>query len=161
MPRKKAARRKAEPEIIYFIGQIERSALSYGINHYHHKHDPLRPYSRSLHLYGRMLYPERLRAHDLEVWLMGKSELVEEPGELGRALATLEKRGDKIDVTVLTPIEYIRTLSEAFHDDRLHIVAARGPALSRNGSVLIDIAFENRAYFEDYWGEALPLLDQP
>lgn len=158
MPRKKAAR-KAEPEIIYFIGQIERSALSYGINHYHHKHEPLRPYSRTLHLYGRMLFPEGLRAHDLEVWLMGKTELVEEPGELHRTVASLEKRGDKIDISALTPIEYVRTLSEAFHDGRMHIVAARGPALSRNGSLLIDIAFENRTYFEDYWGEALPQLD--
>ncbi len=73
------ARRKLKPpaQIGYFFGVIERSALSYGINHYHHKRDEPRPYSRSLKLFGRMEYPETMRGATLEVWLIGKNSLID------------------------------------------------------------------------------------
>lgn len=157
---KTSRRRKQAPEIIDFFARIERGALRYGINHYHHKHDAPRPYSRTLHLYGRMLHPDALRGMALEVWLIGKADLVEEPTEtLHPIVADLQKRGAEIVMSALVPIEYITTLSQAFHDGRLQIVAARGPALRRGSSLLTDLSFEELRSFEDNWGAALPSLD--
>jgi hypothetical protein len=152
-------RRALKEPVEDYIALITHAALSYGINHYHHKLEPLRPYSRTLRLHGRAAYPAILRGLPFDAHLYGRL-LDEEPRQsLERSVGVLNKRSGELEIVAEVPIEFIVTLSTAFHDGRLSVVAARGSKLSRGTSLLTSVDFENRAHFEDYWGE--PISDDP
>lgn len=155
-PSKKSRRRAIEYED--FVARIERTALSYGINNYHQKHERPYPNRRSLHLFGRVLLPSAMLGMPLEVTLTNREPQpdVSKPETLSSHVAHLEKYRDQLRVYAQVPPDYLPTLSTAFHDKRLAIFYGRGPRLRRGSSLLTGISFEEERYFVDYWGEPLP-----
>ena len=115
-----------------------------------------RTHSRSLHLYGRMVYPEPLAGARMNALLSGNPSLMEMPdGNLERGVATLHKYGKEFHFFAQAPVEFISTLSKAYSDNRLQVFSGRGPASFRGVSVLINIGFQDRRCFEEDWGEPL------
>lgn len=156
---KAAVKRKAKRpiEIVDYVARIERSSLAYGLNNHRAKHMPLRPHGRLLLLYGRLVLPEALFGLPFDVVLQGDTpQPVEPEEELSAHVGTLTKTGDNNSVFAIVPPDFIPALSAAFHDGRMSLVHARGPALKRGYAPLIGLKFEDVAYFEDHWGEAIP-----
>jgi len=153
---KKGRRRTIEIED--YVARIERTALSYGINNYHHKHEQPYPNRRSLHLFGKLLLPPSLLGMSLHVTLTNREPQSDAPeaATLSRHVAHLEKHGDGLSLYAQVPADYLPTLSAAFHDGRMSIAFGRGPALHRGFAFLTDISFDEERYFVDYWGEPLP-----
>ena len=140
-----------------YIARVERTALSYGINNYHQKHEQPYPNRRSLHLFGRMLLPSEMVGMSLEVTLTNREPQpdVPKPETLSAHVAHLDKHGDQLRLYAQVPPDFLPTVSAAFHDRRLAIFYGRGPRLFRGFSFLTDISFEDERYFVGYWGEDL------
>lgn len=149
---------RAKIEVEDYIALVEGTALSFGINHYYDKWAAPRPYSRALHVYGRMALPTPLAGLQMEALLLGDPDLSDMPAKLESSnVAYIKRYGDEVHITASVPVDFISTLSSAFHDGRLHIVNGRGPKLHRGASLLVGLHFEQRAHFEEYWGETISL----
>lgn len=152
--------RNVHEVVVDYVAAIERSALHYAINHHHPKWDAPRPYSRSLYLFGRWLLPAKFRGSGCEAFVYGDPDLSETPDELrNTTVASLRQRDDGLQVTIAAPLEFIATLSQAYADGRLNLIACRGAKLTRRRATLISVGFTDRASFECDWGEPLPPLD--
>lgn len=113
-----------------------------------------RPYSRSLYLYGELVQPKQIAGTRMNTLLIGDPALQEMPQmELGATVGTISKRGDELQFFAEVPIEFVPSLSAAFHDKRLQILYGRGSPLRRGTSLLTYIGFHDRAEFESEWGE--------
>lgn len=151
---RKKRSRKAQHEITDYIGLVDRTVLSYSINYYQAKWEDLQPYSRTLHLYGKMVHP--MVGTPMNALLVGDSALAERPANPpGKHVGSLHKHGGEYQFFAHVPLEFISTLSAAFCDNRLQLVYGRGDKLFRGHALLTYIGFHERKSFEADWGEAL------
>jgi len=116
----KSTKRKKPPASVYqdYYARIQRQSLRYGISHYVDGYSTPKPYSRHLELHGEMLWPEQLRGLSFTADLIGDPGRIELPKAFeGSAIASLRKREEKVWLTTFVPIEFIPSLSAAYHDD--------------------------------------------
>jgi hypothetical protein len=142
-------RRTRKPPVKFesTVIEVERQELSYALWQ-HEERSPVGPINRMLTLYGRVLIGEpKLRQLPAVVVLFGKdSDQV--TSENARGVAVLRKTRDRADVTASVPIDFMATLSHAFHDGRISIVQGWGPRTVRNVAVWTSLTFGSRAEFE-------------
>jgi len=149
-------RKKQQEEVVDYIAIIDRTELHYSINQHRFGRSRVKPYHRSLYLYGEMAHPKQIAGAKVNALLLADPSLVEMPErEIGLLVGTIMKQGGEFQFVVEAPIEFIATLSTAFHDRRLQILWGRGSPLKRGNSLLIDVSFRDRQSVEDEWGEPL------
>lgn len=154
MTDKRRISRKVKPEFADYIGLVDRTVLSYSINHYQMEGAPLHPYSRSLYLYGKMLWPTGGAA--MNALLMSDPTLAEAPTRpLGDSVGSLHKHRGEYQFFANVPLEFVSTLSGAYSAHRLQLIYGRGAPLFHGRASLSYIGFHERSSFEEQWGEPL------
>lgn len=155
-------RKKQREEFVDYIAIIDRTDLHYSINHHRIGRSRIKPYHRSLYLYGELVHPKQMAGTKVNALLLAAPSLAEIPElEIGLIVGTIMKHGGELQFVAEVPLEFIASLSAAFHDKRLQILWGRGSPLKRGNSLLIDISFRDRQSIEDEWGEPLVTPTNP